>query len=68
LQVKWDEARSEIRIKTEKPVKGLVFEEREGVLINDSAIDVVPGDEQVVKVRHFHGETALSYRYLGDDQ
>jgi len=68
LSVDWDAEKSEIRIKTEKPVKGLVFEEREGVLISDSAIDVVPGDEQVVKVRHFHGEKPLSYRFLGDNQ
>jgi len=68
LSVKFNKDKSEIRIKADKPVKGLVFEEREGVLISDSAIDVVPGDEQVVKVRHFHGSEPLSYRYLGDNQ
>jgi hypothetical protein len=29
-------------------VKCLVFEERENVRISDSAIDLVPGDEQIV--------------------
>jgi beta-mannosidase len=55
-----------IRVTAEKPVKGLVFEEREGVLVSDSSIDIVPGDEQVIKVRHFqHGSKPLGYRWLG---
>lgn len=55
-----------LRITTEKPVKGLVFEEREGVLLSDSAMDIAPGDEQTVTIRHFkHGDQPLSWRYLG---
>lgn len=55
-----------IMIKASKPTKGLVFEERQGVLVNDSAIDVVPGDDQVVTVRglEIHDE-ALKWTYLG---
>ena len=53
-------------INAQKPVKGLVFEEREGVLINDSAIDIVPGDEQILTVKGIKdGEKALGYTYLG---
>lgn len=65
IKVEFD-GESKIHVTTEKPVKGLVFEEREGVLISDSAIDVAPGDEQIIKVRHFKkGDEPLSWRYLG---
>ena len=57
---------SKIRVKAEKPVKGLVFEEREGVFLSDSGLDVAPGDEQVVTVKRFRaGDGRLSWRYLG---
>ena len=65
LEVSFD-GRSSIRVKAEKPVKGLVFEEREGVLLSDSGLDVVPGDEQIITAKHFRsGEQPLSWRYLG---
>ena len=57
-----------ILVKAAKPTKGLVFEERSGVLVHDSAIDVVPGDEQVIKVRGLGlQDKALKWRYLGQD-
>jgi beta-mannosidase len=57
-----------ILVKAAKPTKGLVFEERSGVLVHDSAIDVVPGDEQVIKVRGLGlQDEALKWRYLGQD-
>ncbi len=49
-----------------KPTKGLVFEEREGVLVHDSALDVVPGDEQVIQVKGLSpDDKPLGWRYLG---
>ena len=55
-----------MHITADKPTKGLVFEEREGVLVNDSAIDVAPGDEQIVQVKGLKpGDKPLKYRYLG---
>jgi beta-mannosidase len=55
-----------ILVKASKPTKGLVFEERTGVLVDDSAIDVVPGDEQVIKVRGLAVDDApLRWTYLG---
>ncbi|KAF2247067.1 glycoside hydrolase family 2 protein [Trematosphaeria pertusa] len=55
-----------IHVKASKPTKGLVFEERAGVLVNDSALDVVPGDEQIVKVRGLAaGDAPLRWTYLG---
>ena len=57
---------SEIHVRAAKPTKGLVFEEREGVLVDDSALDVVPGDEQVVRVRGLtEGDPDLGWLYLG---
>jgi beta-mannosidase len=57
-----------ISIKADKPTKGLVLEERTGVLVDDSAIDVVPGDEQVIQVRGLAADDApLKWTYLGKD-
>lgn len=65
LDVKFN-GKSEIRVSVQKPVKGFVLEEREGVLLSDSAIDLAPGDEQIIRVRHFkQGDEPLMYRYLG---
>ena len=58
-----------ISVKTQKPVKGLVFEEREGVLLTDSAIDAVPGDEQIVGINGLKvGDAALRWTFLGRDE
>jgi beta-mannosidase len=55
-----------ITIKAQRPTKGLVFEERSGVLVDDSAIDVVPGDERTVRVKGLAATDApLRWRYLG---
>ncbi|KAK5703757.1 hypothetical protein LTR97_002770 [Elasticomyces elasticus] len=55
-------------VKAARPTKGLVFEEREGVLVNDSALDIVPGDEQVVTVQGLgESDQALRWAYLGRD-
>ncbi|KAJ5490144.1 Glycoside hydrolase family 2 N-terminal [Penicillium expansum] len=53
-------------ISSQKPVKCLVFEERKNVRISDSAIDIVPGDEQVVEITGLNdSDPPLGYRYLG---
>lgn len=68
LDVKVSESESDdlqkLRVSTRKPVKCLVFEERDGVRVSDSAMDIVPGDEQTVTVRELHGDS-LKYKYLG---
>lgn len=49
-----------------RPTKGLVFEERAGVLVHDSALDVVPGDEQTIQVKGLGARDApLRWTYLG---
>ncbi|GFF42645.1 probable beta-mannosidase B [Aspergillus udagawae] len=53
-------------ISTHKPVKCLVFEEREGVRISDSAMDIVPGDDQRVTIKGLKpGDAPLKYKFLG---
>ncbi|GAB7345318.1 hypothetical protein MBLNU457_3673t1 [Dothideomycetes sp. NU457] len=55
-----------IKVTARKPTKGLVFEEREAVLVDDSALDVVPGDEQSVRVRGMHQvDRPLKWLYYG---
>ncbi|KAI4762453.1 putative beta-mannosidase [Aureobasidium sp. EXF-3400] len=64
VHVAFDEGK--ITVRSEKPTKGLVFEEREGVLVNDSAIDITPGDEQVITIKGLKpGDVPLKWRYYG---
>lgn len=57
---------SKVMVRAGKPTKGLVFEEREGVLVDDSALDLVPGDEQVINVKGLGvNDKALGWTYLG---
>ncbi len=57
---------NKLHITATKPTKGLTFEEREGILISDSAIDVAPGDEQIVNCRGLKDrDKPLSWTYLG---
>lgn len=53
------------RISSTKPVKCLVFEEEEGVQLNDNAMDIVPGDEQILTVTGLGATQELRYRCLG---
>lgn len=49
-----------------KPTKGFVFEERDGIHLNDNCIDVIPGDEQKIQVQGLQSHTEpLAWRYLG---
>lgn len=53
-------------ISAQKPVKCLVFEERDGVRVSDSAMDIVPGDEQTVTITGLKADAPpLKYKYLG---
>jgi len=65
-KVSLDISRGAITISAEKPVKGLVFEERIGIHISGSAIDVLPGYSRKIMVDGlFKGDKELSWRYLG---
>lgn len=50
-----------LKIRAQKPVKCLVFEEQDSVRFSDNALDIVPGDEQVVTVT---GLGDVKYKYL----
>ncbi|KAK7890749.1 hypothetical protein LTR67_007958 [Exophiala xenobiotica] len=64
--VKVEVVGDEMHVTAERPVKCLVFEEREGCHLSDSAIDVVPNDKQIIQVRGLKaGEPALDWTYLG---
>ncbi|ERF71787.1 Beta-mannosidase B [Endocarpon pusillum Z07020] len=56
----------EMHVRTERPVKCLVFEERMGYSLSDSAMDLAPNDEQVVHVTGWQQEDEpLRWTYLG---
>jgi beta-mannosidase len=56
----------QVAISARKPVKCLVFEERDGVIVSDSAIDIVPGDDQIVEIDGLKaGDSLLRWKYLG---
>lgn len=59
----------EIRISTDKPVKGLVVEEVDGITFSDNCIDVIPGDEQVITVKEGDADLgSLVWRHLGREE
>jgi beta-mannosidase len=65
VRVEWD-GEDTLQISANRPTKGLVFEERIDITLDDSAIDVVPGDTQIVRVRGLKPEDPpLRWRYLG---
>jgi len=60
---------SKMHVTVARPVKCLVFEEREGVSLSDSALDIAPGDEQVITVTGLRdGDEALGWTYLGHNE
>jgi beta-mannosidase len=56
----------EYRITAKRPTKGLVFKELGGVSLGDNCIDIIPGEDVIVKAT---GSVVLlenlKYRYLG---
>ncbi|GAA5894290.1 hypothetical protein JCM8208_002397 [Rhodotorula glutinis] len=56
-----------IHVTADRPVKGLVLHLGADAKLSDNFLDVVPGDEQVVRVDGLKEETKLVWRYLGDE-
>jgi len=53
-------------ITADRPTKGLVLEEKDGVRLSDNGIDVMPGDEQVIDVDGSSvKEGTPGFQYLG---
>ena len=68
-KVKVEVKGSQMHVSVERPVKCLVFEEREGSHLSDSAIDVVPGDRQVITFEGLKTEDEpLHWTYLGANE
>ena len=54
----------ELAVNVKKPLKCLVFEERDGVVLDNNGLDVVPGDGQMVRVSGL-GSEPLAFKFLG---
>ena len=58
--------RESLELSTERPMKGIVLDvEGEAIMWGDQAIDLVPGDVQVVKAVGLKGRE-VKVRFLGD--
>lgn len=56
----------QLHVSAERPVKCLVFEEREGYRLSDNALDLEPHSEQIVTVKGLRdGDPPLRWTYLG---
>jgi len=54
-----------LTVSANRPIKGLVFEEPDGVWFGDNCIDVIPGDEQVIEIKGYKGTAEqLKYKWL----
>ncbi|KAJ7039370.1 glycoside hydrolase superfamily [Mycena alexandri] len=72
LDVKVDRATGEVRVSAERPVKGLWLsaksdEGEEEARWSDNALDVMPGDPQVVFVKGL-GERKVEFSWLGSER
>jgi len=55
-----------VRLSCSKPIKGVVVDVEEGeVEWDDQAVDMFPGDEQVLTAKGLAGRK-VTYRYIGD--
>ena len=68
LEVEVDKDKETVTLSTKKPVKGIVLDvEGDQVEWSDQAIDLVPGDPQIIKAKGLKGgEKKLKVRFLGD--
>lgn len=62
--VSFEVSASEVVVRSERPVKGLVFEEMEGLKLSDNGFDLVPGEKQTVQVQGKAVED-LKFTYVG---
>jgi beta-mannosidase len=64
--VKLETEGEEMRVTAERPVKCLVFEERDGYSLSDNALDLAPEDRQIIIVKGLKdGDEPLRWTYLG---
>ena len=59
----------QIKASVLRPLKGLVFEEQDGTWLDDNALDIVPGDDQVINVQGLTDIAwLLSWRFVGQEE
>ena len=69
VKASFDSKGGHLLVSAQRPTKGLVFEERDGVVLSDSALDVIPGDKQIVDVKGLAADdTPLGWRFLGQGE
>ncbi|KAK0662563.1 glycoside hydrolase superfamily [Cercophora samala] len=66
LRVEYREG-NQVEVSTEKPVKGFVFSEKEGVKLSDNGFDIMPGEHMVVKVEGTKAQE-LEWTFIGHRQ
>lgn len=60
-----DNSKSQVTVSSERPIKGLVFEEVQGMRLSDNGFDVMPGDKHVICVEGPVSADKLRWTYIG---
>jgi beta-mannosidase len=60
-------SKDQVTVSSERPVKGFVFEEVEGMKLSDNGFDVMPGEKHVVTVQGPVPAAKLRWTYIGAD-
>ena len=61
--VRFELSPSRIVVSAERPVKGFVFEETEGMKLSDNGFDLVPGDKHIIEVEGVAADK-LKYTFI----
>ncbi|KAK2600260.1 hypothetical protein QQS21_004978 [Conoideocrella luteorostrata] len=60
-----DTANNQVTVSSERPIKGFVFEEEEGMKLSDNGFDIVPGEKHFIKVEGPVKANKLRWTYIG---
>lgn len=64
VRFEYSEDKSKVFVSAERPVKGFVFAEKDGLKLSDNGFDLIPGRVTEVHVRGSPADT-LQWRYIG---
>ncbi|KAL2824229.1 glycoside hydrolase superfamily [Aspergillus cavernicola] len=65
VKVETSPSQDEITVSADLPVKGFVFEERQGLTLSDNGFDLVPGEKQIIQVTQGSISNGLGWTYIG---
>ncbi|KAJ5420378.1 hypothetical protein N7465_002897 [Penicillium sp. CMV-2018d] len=66
VRVKASPSQDEITVSADLPVKGFVFEEREGLKLSDNGFDLIPGEKKIIILSgQGAATTELPWTYVG---